>query len=296
MNATASLAQARSALRRWDLGSAGPQPSLQPLKSGVNQTFRVTSQSNCYALQQLSPSLSPRLHQDVQVVTEHLYRKGLTTPRLVPTPSGELFACVDDRPWRLLTWIDGVTHHTVATPAMAHAAGRLVAIFHVTLADLRHAYHVDAAWVHDAQAHFRQLRRAMVERTDHPLHAEVAPLADSVFDMARELPDFGRLPHRHSHGDLKISNVVFARQKRLEEGNRALALIDLDTLGPLPWPLELGDALRSWCNPAGEECARTRFDPTLCAAALQGYARELPAGFLQREEIESLVPGLLRVP
>lgn len=289
------LSEARLALRHWDLGVGESQPSLQPLNSGVNQTFRVTSKSNCYALQQLSPHLSPRLHQDIRIVTEHAHRKGLTIPRLIPTAAGGLFARVDDQTWRLLTWIDGVTHHSVATPAMARAAGRLTAMFHVALADLRHVYHGDASWVHDAQAHLRTLRRTVAERTNHSLHEQVAPLADSVFDMARELPNFDRLPRRHGHGDLKISNMVFARQTKLAERNRALALIDLDTLGRLPWPLELGDALRSWCNPAGEEQARTRFDLVLCAAALQGYARELPPGFLQREEIDSLVPGLLRV-
>ena len=50
------------------------------------------------------------------------------------------------------------------------------------------------------------------------------------------------------HGDPKISNLMFAR-----DSDRGLCLIDLDTLGPMPIALELGDALRSWCNPAAED-------------------------------------------
>ncbi len=295
MTATALLAQARLALQQWDLGGRERNPSLQLIVSGVNQTFRVTTQAGCYALQQLSPQLSAGLHQDIQVVTQHLHHKGLVTPRLVSTSAGELFARVENRSWRLCTWVNGVSHHAISTAAMAHEAGRLVAMFHVALADLRHTYHVDASWVHNAQTHLQQLRQAMVEGADHPLHAEAVSLADPIFRLARNLPHFDELPHRHSHGDLKISNLLFAQKGQAEGENRALALIDLDTLGTLPWPLELGDALRSWCNPQGEESAHTRFDSALMLAALQGYARELPAGFLQPKELKALIPGLLRV-
>ena len=37
------------------------------------------------------------------------------------------------------------------------------------------------------------------------------------------------------------------------DADRALCLIDLDTLAHMPVALELGDALRSWCNPATED-------------------------------------------
>jgi hypothetical protein len=51
----------------------------------------------------------------------------------------------------------------------------------------------------------------------------------------------------------------------------------------MPVALELGDALRSWCNPATEDAAAARFSRPLFAAAVEGYAaagREL----LERDE------------
>ena len=55
---------------------------------------------------------------------------------------------------------------------------------------------------------------------------------------------------------------------------RGLCLIDLDTLTLMSWPLEMGDALRSWCNPTREDGhALASFDLELFEAAVQGYRR-----------------------
>jgi hypothetical protein len=48
-------------------------------------------------------------------------------------------------------------------------------------------------------------------------------------------------------------------------------MIDLDTVGPLALPLELGDAWRSWCNRATEDEPEARFDLDLFAASLSGW-------------------------
>ena len=50
-------------------------------------------------------------------------------------------------------------------------------------------------------------------------------------------------------------------------------MVDFDTLNKMPVYLELGDALRSWCNPSGEDTADGYFSMAHCRAALNGYAR-----------------------
>jgi hypothetical protein len=48
--------------------------------------------------------------------------------------------------------------------------------------------------------------------------------------------------------------------------------VDLDTVSRMALPLELGDAFRSWCNPAGEDLARASFSLELFEGAVGGYA------------------------
>jgi len=72
---------------------------------------------------------------------------------------------------------------------------------------------------------------------------------------------------------------------------RAVALLDLDTMGRMSVAYELGDAWRSWCNPLGEDVEETRFDLEVFAAAARGYAGEA-RGLLAREEVGALVTGV----
>jgi Ser/Thr protein kinase RdoA (MazF antagonist) len=106
-----------------------------------------------------------------------------------------------------------------------------------------------------------------------------------------ELPPLpGDLPRRHCHGDLKISNILFAD----DAPARAHCLIDLDTLGRQTMAYELGDALRSWCNPSGEDTDRPAIDLGILESAMRGYARGAE-GLLGAAEVAAIVPGLRTV-
>ena len=78
------------------------------------------------------------------------------------------------------------------------------------------------------------------------------------------------------------------------DDDRALCLIDLDTLAHMPVALELGDALRSWCNPATEDAASARFVRPLFDAAIVGYA-EAAQGFLTPAEWSAIPRGALTI-
>jgi len=79
----------------------------------------------------------------------------------------------------------------------------------------------------------------------------------------------GRLVHRTIHGDPKVNNVMLDTVSR-----RAVSMVDLDTVKPGLVHYDIGDCLRSCCNPLGEETANwesVRFEPELCRAILEGY-------------------------
>jgi Ser/Thr protein kinase RdoA (MazF antagonist) len=264
--------------------------SLARATSGlINPTWYASAPRGAVVLQRLNPIFSADVNFDIAAVTEHLAQKGLVTPRLVPTRDGGLWFEHQGTVWRVLTRIDGVCRDALESPAQARAAGRLVAEFHRAVSDLEHSFRHRRAGVHDTQRHLRTLREALDENRKHRYFDTVAPLAERVLEAAAALPPLPPAANRIVHGDPKISNLIFAR-----DADRALCLIDLDTLSHMQVALELGDALRSWCNPATEDAASARFVRSFFDAAVGGYAAAAD-GFLSPEEWSAIPRGALTI-
>jgi thiamine kinase-like enzyme len=92
------------------------------------------------------------------------------------------------------------------------------------------------------------------------------------------------------HGDLKFSNILFADHEP-PASQRAVCLIDLDTVGPLSLAYELGDAWRSWCNRAGEDLTEARLDLDIMRASAEGYREGLDRA-LDAETRRALLLGV----
>jgi hypothetical protein len=231
-----------------------------------------------------------RLLGDIDAITAHLDACGLETPRLLRRGDDSLgWRDAEGKLWRLMTWLPGTTHDRVTRPAFAAEAAKLCAAFHAALAPLPHVFAFSRPGAHDTPAH---LLRLEAHSGDASAPDEVRALADAILAEAMHRPALpAELPARITHGDLKISNVLFA------DDGTAHALIDLDTLGRLTLAYELGDALRSWCNPLGEDVVDTRFDLDVFAAAVHGYAEGAAAArfALAPGEPEAIVPGLVTI-
>jgi hypothetical protein len=71
----------------------------------------------------------------------------------------------------------------------------------------------------------------------------------------------------------------------------AICLVDLDTIGLSTMAFELGDAMRSWCNPYAEDAGTSRFDLAIFAAAMRGF-RAVADPILTDDEKVAIVVGL----
>jgi len=263
---------------------------LERATSGlINPTWFVRARDGSeLVLQRLNPIFPAEVNLDIEAVTHHLFAKGIATPTLVTSRYGKLWLEHDGAVWRALTRIDGVTRDAVESPAQAREAGRVLAEFHRALRDLEHDFR-SRLGVHDTARHLETLRDALDEHRGHRDFAAVRPLAEQVLGLAAELPALPPMPDRIVHGDPKISNVMFAARS-----DRALCLIDLDTLARMPVALELGDALRSWCNPATEDAPDARFVRPFYAAAIEGYATAA-RGLLGPQEWSAIADGTLTI-
>lgn len=256
----------------------------------INRTFRVTCEnSHDYILQEVNKRFPPAVNLDIDVVTRHLEKSGLLTPRLLPDRDGMVYRREQGRTWRLFTHISGNIHERLGQPDMAGAAGAMLGRMHAALAQLNYKLQASLPPAHDLSRHALHLKNTLVDRGNHTRFATLKPLGETILARMAQLPALPVVPARMVHGDPKISNFIFT-----EDNREVKCMVDFDTLNTMPVYLELGDALRSWCNPSGEDTPDGHFSMAHCRAALEGYARSA-RGLLTHEEWSAIPAATLMI-
>lgn len=273
-------------LRAWGLAEA----RVSLLGSGlINRTWLIEAGTARRVMQQVNPLFPPAVNEDIRIVTGHLRARGMLAPELIPAGDGSYWQLHEGGVYRLMSWVAGISHERLDTAAQAREAGALLARFHRALDDCRHEFRSARVGVHDTPRHLANLREALTAHRAHPQYPLVSPLAAEILALAAALEPLPVLPARLVHGDPKINNILFD-----PVSDTALCLIDLDTLGRMPLPLELGDAFRSWCNPRGEDDQASAFSLPLFRGAVEGYAAGA-AGWITPAEYGAIVPATLTI-
>lgn len=269
--------------------------AFEPIDVGlINRTFRVLVEGRpAFVLQRQHAAFRGEVNLDIEAITAHLAGRGIGVPRLVRTPDGRAWVDHDGRAWRMLQHLPGITVSRVVRPSLARAGAELVGRFHAAMDGFEHTFHFTRPGAHDTPAHLARLQAALGVHSGHPAIEAVRPVAEAI--LTHELPPIPALRTRIIHGDLKVSNVLFRARDPEQEAaggpDEAVALLDLDTFQHGTVAIELGDAMRSWCNPAGESAENVKVDVDIFRATIEGYAATAHE-LLDREEIASLVPGL----
>jgi len=258
----------------------------------INRSYLLSRADGVRAvLQAVNPIFRSAIHGNIVAVTERLAAAGLVTPRLLPARDGRPYLIAPGGTvWRMQTHIAGVAFDVVGGAAQARAAGALVGRFHAAVDGLDHPFTGMRVGVHDTPHHLARLDEEIAAHAGHRLIGEVRPLAQAIRAGAGLLPALPPLPPRVCHGDLKFNNILFAGTLPPDDA-RAIALIDLDTVGPLPLAFELGDAWRSWCNRAGEDEVNAALDLAIMSASFDGYRAGLGRA-LSADERRALVLGV----
>jgi Ser/Thr protein kinase RdoA (MazF antagonist) len=178
--------------------------------------------------------------------------------------------------WRAISYIDAAQpFDTIQDAEHAREVGIAVGMFHSLISDLPaerlfdtlEGFHVTPRYL----LHFDQV----LEKNGASQTPEVAYGLRCVSQrrawahVLEAAKAQGRLRLRPIHGDPKVNNVMIDTASR-----QAISIVDLDTVKPGLIQYDVGDCLRSCCNPLGEETARweeVRFDTDLCRVMLQGY-------------------------
>jgi Ser/Thr protein kinase RdoA (MazF antagonist) len=284
-----------------DLGevfSAYPQlriPRARRLHIGlINDSYLVQDQGHEYILQRINLSFSIGIQENILAVTKHLRQKGMQSLELLLTSADESYTVLENgERFRLMTRLPGISFDTVDSPAQAQAAAAYIACFHNALLDLKHEFLPTGIRLHDTPYHLSHLSEALTHQAQHPFCKEVHKMATEIREVVSTWEDLSGLPLRVGHGDLKFNNLLF-RGESPEERLQVEALVDLDTLSPLPLYQELGDAWRSWCNSNGESDGEVELDLDIFQASAQGYL-DAVAFEIKPDEMRSLALGIERI-
>lgn len=256
----------------------------------VNQTYEVrTGEGVPLIVQRLHPVFGPEVNLDLEALTQHLAARGMTTPRLVRARDAAPWVEVEGAYWRAITKVEGRIFSAVDSPALAREAGALCGRFHRAVGDLDWELRSTRSGVHDTAAHLAKLERVAADPSLAPpreLRDVAAEVSDAILQHAAGLEALPSAPLRWVHGDLKITNLLFDER----EPARGVSVIDLDTLARSTYAVEMGDALRSWCNVRGESAPQAQLDPALYAAALSGWGSVMSA-LLDASERDALALG-----
>jgi Ser/Thr protein kinase RdoA (MazF antagonist) len=272
---------------------AGQSPAsltVTPMTGGlINDTFALGDQ---WVLQRLHRIFAAEVNLDIAALVPHLLAAGVPVPELQASLAGPPWVQwegADERAgvWRILSRLDGDTLHKLGSLKQANAAAALLARFHGALAGVEHTFAFTRPGAHDTDRHMQVLGQALETHAQHRLHAAVRPLAEELVARWRDCPRIAELPTRIIHGDAKVSNFLF-------RGEAAVAVLDLDTMAHSTLDIELGDALRSWCNPTTEDDPAPRFDVAVFGAVVSGYAGAAD-GWLTDAERKAMPAGALRI-
>jgi hypothetical protein len=283
---------------------------VQPFGNGnINDTFLATLDSakeRRFILQRLNTRVFSRpelVMQNIRTATEHIHTRLLSvpldegrrwkTPRVLLSRDGkDHWIDAQGSFWRAISFIeDAETFDTIQSISHAEEVGFALGMFHKLVSDLPsemlsdtlEGFHIAPRYLlhYDEVLRGNQLGSSLEIGYCIQFIDKWRSRAD-VLEAAKARGDLRILT---IHGDPKINNVMMDTATQ-----QAVGMVDLDTVKPGLVHYDIGDCLRSACNPLGEEIEQwetVRFEPDLCRAILRGYLPKARS-FLSADDYEYL--------
>ncbi len=261
----------------------------------IHDTYHVMTaeiDKDDYILQRLNNRIFrniPELQENIERVTVHLCNKISAIPGsdikrecLTLIPARDHKSWIIDKAgnyWRMYRYIsDHHTYDIVDTPQKAYEGGKAIGRFQAMLSDLPgDPLHETIPFFHDIEKRLEAFVRAKAKdpkgrakKTGKEIE-EILSKADSMKVILRRGRE-GKIPLRITHNDTKFNNIL------LDKNDRALCIIDLDTVMPGYVHYDFGDAIRTAANVAAEDennLSKVKMDIGLFEAFAGGYLSEI---------------------
>ena len=271
----------------------------------INDTYIVTldfPEGHKFVLQRINIHVfkQPQLiMQNMRAFTEHVHKRVFDegrhweAPRVIPTQEGQDFFIDEEKNfWRAISFIDHAqSHDTIHDLNHAREVGHALGMFQNLISDLPIESLADTLeGFHITPRYLQQYYWTLLKNNTHN-----SPEVNYGMKFVEERRVFAHilesacLPLRPIHGDPKVNNVMIHTTT-----GKAVSIVDLDTVKPGLVHYDIGDCMRSGCNPLGEDAEdweAVHFDPEIGAAILEGYLTEARA-FLTDADYEYLFASI----
>lgn len=269
--------------------------SAETIGSGhIHDTIRIVTaehEKDDYIIQRLNNKVFkniPELQNNIERVTVHLRNKLKQIPgsdikreclQLIPARDGKSW--IQDKEgcyWRMYVYIpDHRTYDVVDNTDLAFEGGKATGRFQAMLSDMPGGPLFETIpFFHDIE---RRLDTFIATVRKDPVGraGEVKEEIKMVLDRAEEMKTIlrlgreGKIPLRITHNDTKFNNIL------LDHNNKALCIIDLDTVMPGYVHYDFGDAIRTATNSAAEDehdLSKVFMKIDLFTAYAEGYLSE----------------------
>lgn len=262
-------------------------------RGNINHTFLVTldaPQEKRFILQRLNTQVfrQPELvMQNISIFSRHVCdrlqcntlekERRWEVPRVLLTSENRDY-WIDDRGsfWRAMSFIEAAqSFDTIEDSDRAYEVGYALGTFHNLVSDLPVEKLVDTLEGFHITPSYLQHYQKVLLKSDAKKTPEIEYCQQFIRDRAvwahvlENAKEKGQLRLRPIHGDPKVNNVLIDTAT-----GRGISIIDLDTVKPGLVHYDIGDCLRSGCNPLGEETQQWEevyFDTDMCKSILQGY-------------------------
>jgi Ser/Thr protein kinase RdoA (MazF antagonist) len=264
----------------------------------LNDTYLVSANEKPrFILQRINHRVFPNvdlLMSNMKMALEKLRADDYHGIDLKRTRVGKPYLLDHGNSWRLMTFISGsVTYNTTTDPNIAFEAGRIIGKFHTLLKDeSTEDYGETIPQFNDLQFRFTEFLGALdrsSERDKQTARNEI----EFALENRHRFDAFynAELPQRVCHNDTKFNNILF------DKDNKALCLIDLDTIMKGYFHYDYGDAVRTIVNTANEDeidLSRVEFNTDLFESFIDGLS--LNTDFLTQLEKDYLPIATALVP
>ena len=259
----------------------------------INKTFLVTlnaEEEKQFVLQRINTQVfyQPELVMlNMRISTEHMRRRLQHFPlssgrrwevlHVLLTQDGQDHLVDSEGSfWRAISFIDNAqSFDTVKNIGHAREAGYALGMYHSLLSDLPSGKLADTLRGFHVTPYYLQHYHEVLAKYNAGKSPEVNFCLEFVnrrsawANVLETAKAQGKLRPRTIHGDPKVNNIMMDTNT-----GQAISIVDLDTVKPGLVHYDIGDCLRSGCNPMGEETGEWEtvyFEADLCRAILQGY-------------------------
>lgn len=259
--------------------------TIKPFGSGlINYTWIVNAAEGKFILQSINTNVFKNpfaIDENIMLIKKYLNENypGYLLPTPIETITGKTLVEEEGKYFRLIPFLNGsVTYSVLQNPEQSFEAAKQFGKFTKLLSDFDASQlQTTIPQFHDLNFRWQQFEYSLQNAYRQRL-LQAGSLIDklnahkNIVDAYNAIIQNKNFKQRVTHHDTKISNVLFDNEEK------AICVIDLDTIMPGYFFSDVGDMMRTYLSAAGEEetdMSKVFVRPEYFKAILDGYLSEM---------------------